>query len=126
MGQSFAKIAGQSCCSKSAIELLNWYGKFGNQESVLEVTEHSNEFFKGILIYRAFLITFKIEIKGYINYQNNKIIIREIKLISNPINWWKLGENEGTLSSDGKRMSGTGIDEGKSSYSWSFSRGVDR
>lgn len=109
--------------SKSNFLVGNWYGKYGNKESVLEVTEHSNESFKGILIYKGLLTSFKIQIEGYLNYKNNEIKIREIKVISDPLDWWRLGENQGTLSSDGKRMSGTGIDESKSSYSWSFSRG---
>ena len=50
--------------------------------------------------------------------QRNVVIIREISIISG---YWRLGENQGTLSSDGKQISGKGKDRSKS-YSWSFVR----
>jgi len=50
--------------------------------------------------------------------------MRQTKVISGE--GWNLGEDTGTISSDGKRMSGTGKDEFGGSfgltYQWSFSR----
>jgi hypothetical protein len=35
---------------------------------------------------------------------------------------WYLGSNNGTLTGDGNRMSGSGKDKAGNTYNWSFSR----
>ncbi|MEQ9372303.1 MAG: serine/threonine-protein kinase [Coleofasciculus chthonoplastes F3-SA18-01] len=74
---------------------------------------------KGILIYEHWWNgTAKVAINGNLDPKTNDVIIRELEVISG---YWRLGENKGTLSSDGKQLFGRGKDK-KGLYKWSFQR----
>jgi serine/threonine protein kinase len=113
--------------SKSTSLIGKWYGEFGKKSSILNISSHEvDNSFSGTLIAKAWLVTFKISIRGQINLRTNEITIQETKILEDPFDQWTLGENKGSLSSDGKRISGVGKDKRGDSYSWSFSRGVDQ
>lgn len=96
-----------------------WHGKFGSGKATLSITCQSNDSFKGILIHENWWNgTALVTINGNFNPKSNAVTIQEIKIISG---YWRLGQNQGTLSSDAKQLSGTGKDE-KGSYSWSLKR----
>ncbi len=101
-----------------------WCGNFGtgSNPATLLVTYHSGDLFKGDLIVHIlkFNYTYIVEFKGNLNEQNNTILIRENRIKSEHFLFnWRLGNNEGTLSSKGYQMSGRGKDL-KDSYYWSF------
>ncbi|MBV9387623.1 MAG: GUN4 domain-containing protein, partial [Chroococcidiopsidaceae cyanobacterium CP_BM_ER_R8_30] len=103
-----------------------WLGNFGTRDkpATLIVTQQSGYLFNGTLIVKDSKVdwTYCINVKGHWNSENNQISILEHHVLSEP--WWcswRRGENEGTLTIDGKRMSGTGKDS-QESYSWSFIR----
>ena len=101
-----------------------WLGNFGtrNNPATLVIAQQSGDSFDGTLIVRDSKVdwTYRINIKGYCNSKTNEIAIHEHRVLSEP--WWcdwRRGENKGTLSLDGKEMSGKGKDS-RDSYSWSF------
>ncbi|HEX8651073.1 MAG TPA: hypothetical protein VF708_09530 [Pyrinomonadaceae bacterium] len=59
-------------------------------------------------------------VKVEVNPQTRRITIREVTKLKGTS--WNLGTNEGTISSDGRSMSGTAKDTKNKSYSWSFSK----
>jgi serine/threonine protein kinase len=96
-----------------------WHGKFGSGKATLSITNQSGDYFEGTLIHEHWWNgTATISIDGNVNSKTSAVTIREIKIISGD---WRLGENKGTLSSDGKLISGQGKDT-KHLYSWSFER----
>ncbi|MBD0265877.1 MAG: serine/threonine protein kinase [Tolypothrix sp. Co-bin9] len=106
--------------STSFLEMVGtWYGEFGSGKATLSITSQSGEYFEGTLIHENWWNgTAKIAINGNVNSKISAVTIREIKIISG---YWRLGENQGTLSSDGKLISGKGKDT-KRLYSWSLKR----
>jgi serine/threonine protein kinase len=106
-------------CAASPQMLGTWYGKFGSGKTTLVITKQSDDSFDGTLIHEHWWNgTAQVVINGSLNRKTNTVIIREISIISG---YWRLGENQGTLSSDGKQILGKGKDRSKS-YSWSFVR----
>ncbi|MDM9379143.1 serine/threonine-protein kinase [Chlorogloeopsis sp. ULAP01] len=96
-----------------------WHGEFGSGKATLSITHQSENSFDGILIHEHWWNgTAKVAINGTINYKNNAVKIQEIRIISG---YWRLGENQGKLSSDCRQLYGTGKDK-KGSYSWSLKR----
>lgn len=106
-------------CTALPQMLGTWYGKFGSGKATLVITKQSGDSFDGTLIHEQWWNgTAKVVINGSLNPKRNVVIIREISIISG---YWRLGENQGTLSFDGKQISGKGKDRSKS-YSWSLVR----
>jgi serine/threonine protein kinase len=96
-----------------------WSGEFGSGKATLSITHQFNDSFKGILIHEHWWNgTAKVAINGNLNPQTNDVIIRELEVISG---YWRLGENQGNLSSDGRHLFGRGKDT-KGLYKWSFQR----
>ncbi|SRR5579883_91751 len=96
-----------------------WYGEFGSGKATLSITYQSNDSFNGILIHEHWWNgTAKVVINGHFNSESRTVTIQEIETISG---YWRLGENQGTLSSDAKQLSGTGKDT-KGSYIWSLKK----
>jgi serine/threonine protein kinase len=101
-----------------------WYGKFGDgsKPASLIVTEDTGNSFKGILSVRELKLdfTYRLEVDGDFNTEKSSVSIKEQRVISD--HWltdWRIGKNEGTISKDGKKISGGGKDR-KDSYSWEF------
>jgi eukaryotic-like serine/threonine-protein kinase len=96
-----------------------WYGKFGSGKATLSIIYQIGDSFDGTLIHEHWWNgTAKITINGKIHSDKTTVTIREIKTISG---YWRLGENQGIISSDSKHISGTGTDR-KGSYSWLFNK----
>jgi eukaryotic-like serine/threonine-protein kinase len=99
--------------------LGTWYGEFGSGKATLSIIAQTGDTFDGTVIHEHWWNgTAKITINGKIHSDKTTIIIREIKILSG---YWRLGENQGNLSSDSKQISGTGKDR-KGSYSWLLKR----
>jgi serine/threonine protein kinase len=96
-----------------------WSGEFGSGKATLSITHQFNDSFKGILIHQHWWNgTAKVAINGNLDPKTNDVIIRELEVISG---YWRLGENQGTFSSDGRHLFGKGKDT-KCLYNWSFQR----
>lgn len=96
-----------------------WSGEFGSGKATLSITHQFNDSFKGILIHEHWWNgTAQVAINGNFNPKTNDVIIRELEVISG---YWRLGENQGKLSSDGRHLFGRGKDT-KGLYKWSFQR----
>ena len=96
-----------------------WSGEFGSGKATLSITHQFNDSFKGTLIHEHWWNgTAKVAINGNLDPKTNDVIIRELEVISG---YWRLGENQGTLSSDGRHLFGRGKDT-KGLYRWSFPR----
>jgi serine/threonine protein kinase len=97
-----------------------WTGTYGplGQAATLLIKNHKGDSFEGVLEQGGVQVAFKGTI------ESDQVHIKQSRVLSG--SGWSLGEDSGTVSSDGKRMSGTGKDEMGSSlgisYQWSFSR----
>ena len=93
------------------------YGPMGNK-ATLVIKNHTGKTFDGVLEQGGIRVAFEGTIEG------TNLTMKQTKILSGE--GWNLGEDKGTISSDGKRMSGTGKDEFGGAfgitYQWSFSR----
>ena len=93
------------------------YGPLGSQ-ATLTITNHKKDAFEGVLEQSGVKVAFKGTI------QSNQVHMKQLRIVSGAD--WNMGEDNGTVSSDGQRMSGTGEDELSKklgiTYQWSFSR----
>jgi serine/threonine protein kinase len=97
-----------------------WIGTYGSlgQPARLVVRSHKGDLFEGELEQGAVLVAFTGTAKsGAVHLKQTRVIKGE---------GWSLGEDTGTVSTDGKTMSGTGKDATGEllgvSYEWSFTR----
>ena len=93
------------------------YGPVGNK-ATLVIKNHTGKTFDGFLEQGPVRVAFEGTIEG------TNLTMKQTKVISG--DGWNLGADSGTITSDGKRMSGTGRDEFGGSlgltYQWTFSR----
>jgi hypothetical protein len=93
-----------------------WKGKFNNVPATLSITTQQGDVFSGTLSKNGYVI----ELSGKINFEKGTVAITETAVLQTPANSkWNLGTDDGTISEDGKSMSGTGKDK-NGSYPWSF------
>jgi hypothetical protein len=109
------QIDNDDCASPVQI-VGTWLGKFSNLKATLCITYQSNNSFKGTLICTNWWNIAKVAIDGNLDPKTNKVIIRQLRVISG---YWRPCDNPGTLSSDGKHLSGTGTYK-KRLYKWSL------
>ena len=97
-----------------------WTGTYGplNNPATLVIKNHSGQTFDGVLEQGQTRVAFEGTLKSV------TLHMKQTKVLSGE--GWDLGEDTGTVSSDGKKMSGTGKDAIGSSlgitYPWTFSR----
>jgi len=97
-----------------------WTGTYGpiGSKATLVIKNHSGKTFDGVLEQGPIHVAFEGTIQG------TSLTMKQTKILSGE--GWNLGEDTGTISSDGKRMSGTGKDEFGGAfgltYQWTFSR----
>lgn len=97
-----------------------WTGTYGplGQPATLTINSHKGRSFDGVLEQTGVRVAFKGTI------ESDKVHMKQLRVLSG--SGWSMGEDTGTVSSDGQRMSGTGKDELGGSlgitYPWSFSR----
>jgi serine/threonine protein kinase len=99
-----------------------WEGTYGpmGQEATLMIQESKGGRLSGILEQGGVRVAFV----GSVNFSTRQVSIKETRVLSG--SGWSLGENAGSLSADGREMSGTGGDAVGAQlgmkYQWSFSR----
>jgi len=100
----------------------NWTGTYGplNYATKLTINKQDGDSFEGVLEQSAIRVAFK----GSYDSQSRTLKMNQTEVLSGE--GWNLGQDSGTLSEDGKKISGTGKDPlGESlgiTYQWSFSR----
>lgn len=99
-----------------------WTGTYGplGQAAALDISEVRSETFTGVLEQNGVRVALEGSFKG----STREVVLKETRVLSGK--GWVLGENRGTLATDGKRMSGTGRDSIGAqlgiSYQWSFAK----
>jgi len=99
-----------------------WTGTYGpsNNPATLVVREYQDGKFSGILEQGQV----RVAVTGSIDLRSRRVKIKETQVLSG--SGWSLGEDEGEISSDGRKMSGTGQDavggQFGMTYQWSFAK----
>jgi hypothetical protein len=99
----------------------NWSGMFAGRPASLNIDNQQGDSFTGTLRNTKGAI---VAVSGTINPESRELIMQEDRVIQ-PVSEgpeWALGRENGTLSSDGRTMSGRGTDQAGHSYTWTFSR----
>lgn len=95
-----------------------WKGRFSDTESSLNINLQKGRTFSGTLTKSEYIVEFV----GQINYETRAVSMRETKVLKTPAGGiWYLGNNNGTISADGKKMSGKGKDKNMS-YDWNYTK----
>lgn len=100
-----------------------WSGTYGNlgEPARLIVKTQKNGTFEGVIEQGDVQVGFN----GTLD-QTRHLTMKQTKVIKGSVSAWSLGTDSGTLSADGKQMSGTGKDEMSGQlglvYRWSFHR----
>jgi hypothetical protein len=99
-----------------------WTGTFANRDAILFINSQNGDSFSGILKNSKKAI---IAVSGHINPDTLQISIQENRVVEEATEGpgWILGSDSGSLSTDGKRMSGSGKDKIGHTYSFAFSKG---
>ncbi|MET0626678.1 MAG: serine/threonine-protein kinase [Pyrinomonadaceae bacterium] len=99
-----------------------WAGSYGplGQSASLDIKETGGNTFSGVLEQNGVRVAVEGELKG----STREVTLKETRVLSGE--GWVLGVNNGTISADGRRMSGTGGDPIGAqlgiSYRWSFAK----
>lgn len=98
-----------------------WTGTFANRDAVLFINSQNGDSFSGILKNSKKAI---VSISGHINFETRQISIQENRVVEEATEGpaWVLGSENGSLSADGKKMSGSGKDKAGHNYTWTFSK----
>lgn len=99
----------------------NWTGTFANRDAYLFINSQSGNSFSGILKNSKGAL---IAISGRVNPDSRQISMQENRVVEEVKEGpdWILGTNSGSVSADGKGMSGSGKDKAGHSYSWTFTK----
>lgn len=98
-----------------------WTGRFANRDAILYINSQTGDSFSGILKNTKGAI---ISVSGRVNRETRQISIQENRVVQAAVEGpdWILGSNSGSLSADGRRMSGSGRDRAGHAYSFSFTK----
>ena len=98
-----------------------WTGTFANRDAILFINSQDGDSFSGILKNSKKAI---IAISGHINFDTRQISLQENRVVEEATEGpaWILGSDSGSLSTDGKRLSGSGKDKAGHAYTWTFSK----
>lgn len=98
-----------------------WTGTFANRDAALFINSQSGDSFSGILKNSKKAI---VSISGRLNFDTRQISIQENRVVEEATEGpaWVLGSESGSLSADGKKISGSGKDKAGHAYTWTFSK----
>jgi hypothetical protein len=98
-----------------------WTGRFANRDAILYINSQTGDSFSGILKNTKGAI---VSVSGRLNRDTRQISIQENRVVQSATEGpdWILGSNSGSLSADGRRMSGSGRDRAGHTYSFSFTK----
>ena len=114
---------GDSSSPKGMKDLTGkWVGTYGplGQQATLTIQESKGGRLSGVLEQGGV----RVACVGSVNFSTGQVTIKEARVLSG--SGWILGENTGSISADGREMSGTGGDAVGAqlgvTYQWSFSK----
>jgi hypothetical protein len=96
-----------------------WVGISDESPATLVISSSDSDFYEGIET--AGLGKVRIAVDIQVDPETRHVTINETRLLDGQGSW-NLGTNNGTISSDGNKMSGTAKDVKGKTYSWSFTR----
>jgi hypothetical protein len=97
-----------------------WTGTSDLSSATLIINQGDGDSYEGTEMVTGGGASAEIAISVTVNPESRQIRIEETRLIKGA--GWNLGNNTGSISSDGKKMSGTAKDSKGRVYSWSFRR----
>jgi hypothetical protein len=115
---SNANAAQQNTNAKTLDVAGRWEGTSDSSPAILVIRKSEDNSYEGVET--AGEGKDEMLVKVEVNPQTRHVTIREVTKLKGKS--WNLGTNEGTISSDGRSMSGTAKDTKNKSYSWSFSK----
>jgi hypothetical protein len=95
-----------------------WHGSSDGSPATLVIRRSETNSYDGVETAGEFKDEMLVKVE--VSPATRRIIIKEVRKLKGDN--WNLGTNEGTISSDGRSMSGTAKDAKGKSYSWSFTR----
>jgi hypothetical protein len=95
-----------------------WNGSSDGSPATLVIRKSEDNSYEGVETAGEFKDEMLVKVE--VSPATRRIIIREVSKLKGDN--WNLGTNEGTISSNGKSMSGTAKDSKGKSYSWSFTK----
>ena len=95
-----------------------WNGSSDGSPATLVIRRSETNSYEGVETAGEFKDEMLVKVE--VSPATRRIIIREVRKLKGDN--WNLGTNEGTISSDGRSMSGTAKDSKGKSYSWSFTK----
>jgi len=115
--------AGDTSSSKVSKDLAGeWAGTYGplGRQATLIIQASKGGRLRGILEQGGV----RVAVLGNVNFSTRQVSIKETRVLSG--SGWSLGENTGSISADGREMSGTGGDAMAAqlgmTYQWAFSK----
>lgn len=96
-----------------------WTGISDESPATLVISSSKDDSYEGIETAGLGKVTIAVEIQ--VEPETRHIRINETRILAGE-GGWNLGTNNGTISSDGNKMSGTAKDVKGKTYSWSFMR----
>ncbi len=118
LGTAFSKSSNLNQTPTGLVGI--WKGTFSESQTTLMISKHNGETFEGTLVRNDGTV---ILLTGRINPETRSVSMKETRVLKQPKEGaWTLGENTGTLSENGKSMSGAGTDNVNPAYNWSFTR----
>jgi hypothetical protein len=95
-----------------------WEGSSDGSPATLVIRRSEDNSYEGVETAGEFKDEMLVKVE--VSPATRRIIIREVRKLKGDN--WNLGTNEGTISSDGRSMSGMAKDAKGKSYAWSFTR----
>lgn len=95
-----------------------WHGSSDGSPATLVIRRSETNSYDGVETAGEFKDEMLVKVE--VSPATRRIIIKELRKLKGDN--WNLGTNEGTISSDGRSMSGMAKDAKGKSYSWSFTR----
>ncbi len=97
-----------------------WQGITDGDPATLVINSSEDDSYQGTEFISA-SVKIKIEVELQIDSVSGHVTLIENRLLEGD-GYWNLGTNSGSLSADGRKMSGTATDTKGKKYSWSFSK----
>jgi hypothetical protein len=95
-----------------------WEGSSDGSPATLVIRRSESNSYEGVETAGQFKDEMLVKVE--VSPETRRIIFTEVRKLKGDN--WNLGTNEGTISSDGRSMSGTAKDAKNKSYSWSFTK----
>jgi hypothetical protein len=119
---SQSQILPESSPSPAKLDVAGrWVGTSDEDAATLIINSSDNDSYEGTESI-ASTMNIRIAVDVQIDSDSRRITITETKILQGE--GWNLGVNEGTISSDGLKMSGSAKDTKGKIYSWSFTKQI--